>query len=95
MEQIKVVFKIDKKNDNEIVAVFPFEVWMRYNYITCYSHIGQHCGCALSYAYELPLAKESEYANLLNEIKKIYYDCEVIVLNRMPRKEDVMENLCK
>jgi hypothetical protein len=84
----KVIFKRDINNDNEIVAIFPYVRWNSKSEfmpsVVCYAHIGQHFGAEFDYGFGLPTATESEYKDLLNELKGIYDDTELVVLKRLP-----------
>ena len=78
-------YVIFKKLKGEVIAIFPFVKWSD-GCVTSYEHIGQHGACDWLLPYELKNARPSEYADLLAEIKRIYDDCVVEVLKKMPRK---------
>jgi hypothetical protein len=66
-----------KFKDGEIIAVFPHEIWAGTG-TTCYSHIGQHSGCAWNINTFTTPAKQSEYAELFNELTHLGYNLKVI-----------------
>lgn len=79
MEKLKVIFK---KSGKEIVAFFP-ELRANYGNIVSYIHVGQH-GEASYYFYSgLKNATEDEYATLLEELKRIYDGCVLVVKKRV------------
>lgn len=72
----KVKFYIEK--DNDVFAFFPEDIHSYHPLMyTSYSHIGQHCACALEYANECRKAKESEYLPLKQELESIGYTLKV------------------
>lgn len=82
--KLQVIFK---KIEDEIIAIFPFEIWNRYE-VASYMHVGQHGGCDWLLPYELRTATPKEYADLLSELKSIYDDCRIEVLKRLPNKAE-------
>lgn len=84
----KVCFR--KTKDGEITAVFPFEQWDLDNHLACYVHIGQHGGCAWEWVREdTRSASESEYSDLLSELKRIGYD-DLCIIRRLPSWEMII-----
>ena len=79
MEKIKVIFR---KVDSEIIAFFP-ELPAKYTCIMSYMHIGQHCEASLSFYHDSKVATMEEYMPLLEELRGIYDDCELVVRQRM------------
>ena len=80
---VKVCFKKDRKS-GEIVASLP-EKRGGSLMVSCYTHNEQHSMCSKGYiTSELRNAEEKEYAQLLNEMKSIYKDCNLSVLKRLP-----------
>ncbi len=77
MEPItKVQFR---KQKNEIVAVFPYEIYEAGTTETvCYAHNGQHSGCSSSINFFSKPAKPEEYKNLFEELTAIGYNLQVI-----------------
>ena len=89
MSKVYVIFK---KFKGEVIAVFPFVKWSE-GCVMSYQHIGQHSACDWTLPYELKNARPSEYAELLAEIKRIYDDCVVEVLKKMPNREKVLARI--
>lgn len=93
----KVIFKKDKDHNNEIVAIFPYIRWNSKREfipaVVCYAHIGQHFGAEFDYGFGLETATESEYKDLLKELKGIYNDTELVVLKRMPLRSVIWSHL--
>lgn len=79
MDKVKVIFR---KVDTDVVAFFP-ELPANYTCIMSYMHIGQHAEASMGFYHESKVASESEYASLLEELKKVYSDCELIVRKRL------------
>lgn len=79
MEKLKVIFR---KIDSEIIAFFP-EIAVRSGYIMSYMHIGQHSEASIGFYYETKIATAEEYTPLLEELKGVYNDCELIVRQRI------------
>jgi len=71
----KVVFR-KFKQDGDIIALFSEEIWSRQGYtIASYMHVGQHSGADYDHVVRITTpATESEYANLLNELKSVGYN---------------------
>lgn len=68
----RVVFR--KEKDGNILAVFNVIADCNYNLLS-YAHLGQHGGCSYEYYIkETKPAKESEYQELLKELKQIGYN---------------------
>lgn len=83
MEKINVIFR--KDNSGNIIAFFP-EMACNYGKIMCYAHIGQHSEADIFfYMCDTKPAKQSEYDELLKEIKSIYSACNVCVKKRLPK----------
>ena len=67
-ELTKVKFLIDV-NGGTVFALFPDQVYARDpKIVTCYTHIGQHSACSLSYASECKEATVKQYADLYYEL---------------------------
>lgn len=79
MEKVKVIFR---KIDSEVIAFFP-EFPANYTCIMTYMHVGQHCEASLSFYHETKSATTEEYMPLLEELKKVYDDCELVIRQRM------------
>lgn len=80
MEKLKVIFK--KCDNGEIVAFFP-ELKVNYGNIMSYMHIGQHGEASYLFYNNLKNANESEYNSLLEELKRIYDDCILLVKKKL------------
>lgn len=83
---LPVIFRLWK---GEAIALFPTERWNMRGDITCYAHIGQHCGACPSLLQAGRPATEAEYAPLLKELRNIYetHDAEhvsLVVYKRAP-----------
>lgn len=79
MDKVKVIFR---KVDTDVVAFFP-ELPANYTCIMSYMHIGQHAEASMGFYHMSKVASENEYASLLEELKKVYSDCELIVRKRL------------
>lgn len=67
------------KEDNSILALFPYEIHNGYN-ITCYAHLGQHSGADYKSCIERSTpATENEYKALKCELESIGYNLDVRV----------------
>ncbi len=70
----------------DIFAFFPSEIdSKKYNiktgetvFYTCYSHVGQHSGCALEYANESRTATAEEREPLIKELESIGYNLNIL-----------------
>ena len=86
----KVVFRKVTTKDfyGEIIAVFPY-CWNKTNRdLTSYQHVGQHGPCDLDFYRNCTKpASQSEYAELLSELRTIYDD--LVVVHRLPRLSEV------
>ena len=85
MEKVKVIFRKTKNlytGKYEVVAFFP-EFEANYTRIMSYMHIGQHSEADLEFYHETKYATKEEYKSLLDELKAIYRDCELVVKQRM------------
>lgn len=80
MEKLKVIFK--KCEDGEVIAFFP-ELKVNYGNIMSYMHIGQHGEASYSFYSELKNATEKEYSSLLEELKRIYNDCILVIKKKL------------
>ena len=75
---MKIVFKKDINHDNEIIAFMPYDFINWQGDFTCYAHIGQHGACNYEYYKTCRNATKEEYKELLQELKNIGYDVEII-----------------
>lgn len=85
MEKVKIIFRKSKNpytNEYEVVAFFP-EAEVNYTRILTYMHIGQHNEADMRFYHESVKATEEEYRPLLEEIKTIYDDCELVIRQRI------------
>lgn len=85
MEKVKVIFRKAKNpytEEYEVVAFFP-EIEANYTRIMSYMHTGQHGEADLGFYHESKKATEAEYRPLLEELKAIYDDCELVVKQRL------------
>jgi hypothetical protein len=80
VEKVKVIFR--KTKDEEIIAFFPESVVNSGN-IMSYMHIGQHGEASLRFYQSTKKATEMEYKKLLNELRNIYSDCELVVKQKL------------
>ena len=71
----KIVFRKFRKN-GDVIALFPERIWNQHDYsIASYMHVGQHSGADYDHIIRATIpATESEYADLLAELKSIGYD---------------------
>lgn len=70
-EQVEVDVVFRKFPDGDVIALFPNERYGKY--IMSYEHIGQHSEASPALIDELEPATEVEYADLLDELKRIGY----------------------
>lgn len=81
-EITKVVFLMDKAEDgidSTPFALFPEDYYNESSLsFTCYSHVGQHSACHLSYARECKLATPEQYNDLKMELEGIGYNLNVL-----------------
>jgi len=86
-ESWPVIFRMEGKGaDRNCVAFFPYEA-ANYGYLGCYAHLGQHAESDLGYYQTTKAAKESDYADLLSELRGIYErdgDLTLRVVRRLP-----------
>ena len=85
MEKVKVIFRKCKNpytNEWEIVAFFP-ECIATYGHVMSYMHVGQHGEASLEFYRTTKKATPEEYADLLEELKGVYHDCELIIRQRI------------
>lgn len=74
--KVKVYFV---ESDGEVVAVMPYVLGTNNSRtMACYVHTGQHSTCHADWVLEQAPANESEYGDLLNELKTIGYDVEIL-----------------
>ena len=86
MDKVKVIFRKDKEGN--IIAFFP-ELRVNYGNIASYMHIGQHSEAGYWFYKETKKADKSEYSSLLDELKRIYDDCILVVKQRL-RYDDLV-----
>lgn len=85
MEKVKVIFRKSKNpytNEYEVVAFFP-EIEANHGRILSYMHIGQHGEADLGFYHETKKTTEAEYEPLLEELKTVYDDCELVVKQKI------------
>ena len=65
--------------DNQIIAVFPYEIYNDRGGINSYMHVGQHGEAEYSACIKNARpAKENEYADLKSELESIGYNLRII-----------------
>ena len=81
-KQTKVLFV---KELESVLAIFPKQKYgfngYRNDLITCYSHIGQHSGCAPEYVINKLPAKKEEYKDLSEELENLGYNLKILNKN--------------
>lgn len=79
MSKTKVVFRKDKKDPTEIIALFPEEpADYTGNECLAYAHIGQHFAANYRLAISTTEpANEKEFLNLQKELEDIGYNLEI------------------
>ena len=80
MEKVKVIFRKDKEGN--IIAFIP-EARVNHGNIMSYMHIGQHSEASYQFYAETKKASETEYNSLLEELKRIYNDCILVVKQKL------------
>lgn len=89
MEKVKVVFRKAKNpytKEYEIIAFFP-EIKANYGKILSYMHMGQHGEASMEFYWSTKKATKEEYQTLLEELKAIYDDCELVVKQKITYKD--------
>ena len=79
VQKTDVIFR-KFKDDNAIIALFPYDLWS-YRGIDCmsYMHVGQHGAAEHSACLKnCKPAKENEYQDLFNELEDLGYNLNVI-----------------
>lgn len=80
-EKLQVIFR--KEDDGQIVAFFP-NVRCNYGMIQYYHPIDGHGEANIHYYInKTKQAIEKEYSALLEELKSIYYDYEIVIKKRL------------
>ena len=74
---LEVIFR--KFPECDVVAIFPDFNWDK-STITAYQHIGQHGGISKNYLEFTEPCEYEEYSSLLEELKIIYDEFELIPL---------------
>jgi len=71
---LPVLFRADRSGDfkGDVTAVFPTLPGTAAHDATCYAHIGQHGTCSRGWYLDTRAAKPGEYADLLQELRRIY-----------------------
>ena len=85
MEKLKVIFRKSKNpytGEFEVVAFFP-EASANYGNILSYMHIGQHGEASIEFYWSTSKVSPEEFKPLLDELKAIYDDCELIVKRKI------------
>ena len=80
MDKVKVIFRKDKNGN--VIAFLP-ELRVNRGNIMSYMHIGQHGEASYQFYAETKRASETEYNPLLDELKRIYDDCILVVKQRI------------
>lgn len=80
MDKIKVIFRKDKSGN--VIAFIP-EIKSNYGNIMSYTHIGQHGEASYQFYTETKTTSETEYNSLLEELKRVYSDCILIVKHKL------------
>ncbi len=74
-ERLPVIFRIMRRKDAEVTAIFPTLPFDRHGaQLTCYAHVGQHGGASWDWYHgrtHRP-ATRKEYRPLLRELRGIY-----------------------
>lgn len=70
-----------RKFKGEILAVFPYEI-QNNHMVSCYAHKGQHSTCAWDLNTITKAARKEEYQDLLNELKVIYSEEKIKVIQK-------------
>lgn len=83
-EETPVVFRIGRRKDGEVTAVFPCEpAAIDGRTMTCYAHVGQHGGCSHQFVRSSRRAKPEEYADLKAELESAPYGYRLKVYKRV------------
>lgn len=89
MEKVKVIFRKAKNpytHEYEVIAFFP-ECEVNYGKVLSYMHIGQHSEASIEFYWNTKKATTEEYKPLLEELKAIYDDCELVVKQKINYKD--------
>lgn len=79
-EKVKVIYR--KENNGNVIAFLP-ELSANIGNIVCYAHTGQHGEASLEYYHDTAEATPAEYAELHNELRSVYRDCELSIKRRL------------
>ena len=83
-EETPVIFRIERRKDGEVTAVFPCEPSdYEGRTMTCYAHIGQHGGCSHEFVSSGRRATPDEYADLKRELESAPYGYRLKVYKRV------------
>lgn len=80
MDKVKVIFRKDKKGN--VIAFLP-ELRANKGNIMSYMHVGQHGEASYQFYTETRKASETEYKLLLEELKRIYDDCILVIKQKL------------
>ena len=89
MEKFKVIFRKVKNpctGEFEVVAFFP-EASANYGNILSYMHIGQHGEASIEFYWSTSKVSPEEFKPLLDELKAIYDDVELVVRQKLNYKD--------
>lgn len=85
----EVIFRRFPK-DNQIIALFPYDIYNSRGGITSYMHVGQHGEAEYSACIKKAKpAKEQEYKDLKEELESLGYNLKVI--NKRTYKKYLVE----
>lgn len=80
----EVIFRKFKSGKKEIIAVFPYDIGIKFGNCSSYMHVGQHGDCNYNHIINITKpAKEEEYSDLKRELenygpKEANYNLKVI-----------------
>ena len=82
--------------DNEIIALFPYELYNNRGGIMSYMHTGQHGEAEYSACFKNAVpAKENEYKGLKSELESLGYNLKVVKRRNYKRYYSYLSELKK
>lgn len=86
-DTVKVIFRKEKSGQFKgyVTAVFPDTYDKRRGTFDTYAHVGQHSEGSLAWYQATIAAKPEEYAELLKELRSVYDDATLKVVQKFTR----------
>lgn len=86
-DTVKVIFRKEKSGQFKgyVTAVFPETYDKRRSMFETYAHVGQHSEGSLAWYQSTIAAKPEEYVELLKELRGVYDDVKLKVVQKFTR----------